>query len=57
MQLMVYRKGQRAAELSSEFKLKNKIKIGSLHVEVLLGVLDVPLDFSVYVKVKLLGHW
>lgn len=50
------RRGQRAAELSSEFKLKKK-KVGSLHVEVLLGVLDVPLDFSVYMKVKLLGHW
>lgn len=29
----------------------------SLHVQVLLGVLDVPLDLSVYVEVKLLGHW
>lgn len=31
-------------------------EVKSLHVEVLLGVLDVPLDLSVNVKVKLLGH-
>lgn len=37
-------------------KKKRKKKVGGLHVEVLLGVLYVPLDFSVYVKVKLLGH-
>lgn len=28
-----------------------------LHVKVLLGVFYVPFNFSVYVKVKLLGHW
>lgn len=28
-----------------------------LHVEVLLGVFYVPLDRSVYVKIKLLWHW
>lgn len=28
-----------------------------LHVEVLLGVFYVPLNFTVDVKVKLLGHW
>lgn len=28
-----------------------------LHVEVLLGMFYVPFNFSVYVKVKLLGHW
>lgn len=27
-----------------------------LHIQVLLGVLDVPLDFSIYVEVKLFGH-
>lgn len=59
MQLMVC--GEVSALQSSAQSLslnkKNKKKVGSLHVKVLLGVLDVPLDFSVYVKVKLLGHW
>lgn len=52
-QLMVCRE---VSMLQSSAKSLTKKKVGGLHVEVLLGVLDVPLDFSVYVKVKLLGH-
>lgn len=32
-------------------------KTSHLHVKVLLGVFYVPLNFSVYVKIKLLWHW
>lgn len=31
-------------------------KRGNVHVQVLLGMLDVPLNLPVYVEVKLLGH-